>query len=78
VKKPVSILVAGKAVAILPPRAPAGVAKTITVDDVHKRCHGVAVEPVEGGYRVTTTAGSVCGETLEDALEGAVRKYEEI
>lgn len=49
----------------------------LTLEDVHKICGGVAIEPVKGGWRVTTTAGSVCGETREDALAGALLKFEE-
>ena len=77
-RKPETILVGGHAVRVLASRsAPSAPVAAITIDDVHKHCKGVAVEPVPGGYRVTTTAGSVCGETLEDALAGAVRKYDE-
>lgn len=77
-RKPETIHVGGRAVRVFPSRsAPSAPSAPLTIDAVHKHCHGVAVEPVKGGYRVTTTAGSVCGETLEDALAGAVRKYDE-
>ena len=77
-RKPEFVVVGGRAVRVLPARsAPSAPVAELTIDDVHKACHGVAVEPFEGGYRVTTTAGSVCGDTLENALAGALRKYEE-
>jgi len=63
-----------------PPRAPA---RPIVRARVRPEDHAleylarlgkVTVEPVEGGYRVTTAAGKVCGPTLEEALIGAVMK----
>ena len=75
-RKPETLLVDGRPFRLIAARAPAPPREREEDRALEylARLGRVVVEPVEGGFKVTIAAGSVCGPTLEEALIGAVKK----
>ena len=81
VRKPASVLVGGRLFPCLTPASSSPVRAPLDELRSLKRaldaCGAVSVDAVEGGFRVRTSAGAVCGGSLEDALVGAVARFED-
>jgi hypothetical protein len=72
VRKPTVVYAGGMPIACLPARRPLALAVQLA-----RLAPGAQIELLDGEcYRVTTRLGSVCGETREDAIAGALARFD--